>query len=347
MSTSSSPTAPIRVGVTGLGRAGEAIHLAALRDDPRYQITALCDPLAARREALAAPLNAQPFDSLEAMATSGLCDLIVIATPSQFHYRDAKIVLESGLDCVLEKPMAETGPLAQELVAFAKEKGKHLFVHHQYLFSEELLFLQEVIASGILGKIFHIEIFWTGFSRRWDWQTLRKNGGGQLLNTCPHLLTILLPLLGGDLEIQSANVRLIKDAGDTEDHVHASFLGRNGISASATVSSVCALPLPRLTLFGANGTLQEDFFEAKLRYYDPASVPAREAIDAAAPTDGSLQETLPWQEETRPVRPTQPGGTFYDHIAAVLRDGAPSRIDPNHAARIIEILETISCTGRV
>ncbi len=163
-----------------------------------------------------------------------------------------------------------------------------------------------------------------------------------MLNTCPHLISLLLPLLGGDLSVETADVRLIKDAGDAGDHVKMSLKGCNGITVSAMVSSACALPLPRLTLFGSHGTLQENYTQATLRYFDPASVPQRTAIDTAAATDGSLQEELPWKEEQVPVCPKKSAGRFYDNVAGVLLHGDPLRVDPAEAARVVKILETIA-----
>lgn len=342
MNTPSSPRKPIRIGVAGLGRAGVNIHIKAILKDSRFNLTVVCDPLKERRDEIAASLGIPSFATLEQMVSSGLCELIVIATPSRFHFADAKAVLEGGCDCVLEKPMATTGAEARLLVGLAGRLNRRLFVHHNFLFDNEFLFLREVIASGVLGDIFHMEVFWTGFTRRWDWQTLRKNGGGEIFNTCPHLITLLLPLLGGDLEVKTSEARLVKNAGDVEDHVQMVLKGANGITVSAMASSVCALPFPRLTLFGSCGTLQEDYHQATLRFFDPTAVPVREVIDTAAPTDGSLQEELPWQEKQVPVQPKEPQGKFYDGVAATLLEGAPFAVDPGQAARVVEILEQIS-----
>jgi len=337
---------PIRVGVVGLGRAGVQIHIEALRKHSDFYVTAVADPLESRRKEQATLLGASAFASLDELVTSALCDVVVIATPSRDHYSDACKVLEAGIHCVLEKPMATNAREARELVARSKAKGLHLFVHHHYAYEGETLFLQEIIHSGRIGAVFHIDVFWTGFSRRWDWQTLQKNGGGQLLNTCPHVLTLLLTLLGGDATLESGRARLIKDAGDTEDDVRMFLRGCNGITASVAVSSVCALPMPRLTLHGSCGTLQENFTTATIRSFDPCAVRALKVIDVAAPVDGSLTETLPWKEEQVPVKPTSQGGTFYDNIAATLLQGASFRVDPGQAARIIEILEAIASQSR-
>ncbi len=49
--------------------------------------------------------------------------LVVITTPSQFHYEYGKMALEHGKNVLVEKPFAETSKEAEELFALAKEKG--------------------------------------------------------------------------------------------------------------------------------------------------------------------------------------------------------------------------------
>ncbi len=48
--------------------------------------------------------------------------LVVITTPSQFHYEYGKMALEHGKNVLVEKPFAETSKEAEELFALAKEK---------------------------------------------------------------------------------------------------------------------------------------------------------------------------------------------------------------------------------
>ena len=54
----------------------------------------------------------------------------------------------------------------------------------------------------------------SGFSRRNDWQTLAKNGGGVLNNTFPHFLDIVLQLTGGTVTDVFGDLQLIASGGD-------------------------------------------------------------------------------------------------------------------------------------
>lgn len=332
--------APVKVGLVGLGRAGQGIHYPAFRNHPDFVITAVHDPDGARMAQLQGDTGCRTFTSIEELVGSGSCQLVVIATPSHFHFRDAMTVLEGGLACVLEKPMATEWEEAQTLVDYAREKGLHLFVHHQHLFNDEYNYFKEILEHGILGELFQIRAFWGGFNRRWDWQTLKKNGGGQLNNTCPHVISVVLPLLGEPVTSVSASLRNVKDAGDAEDHVQILLETESGITADIVVTSACAQPVPMWMLLGSNGTLSSaEGLTAQIKYFDPAEAGDINAIDAAAPLDVPMSETLPWQEIEEPVRPGKASSTFVDNVADVLLRGGEMVVTPESALEVMRVLD--------
>jgi predicted dehydrogenase len=56
------------------------------------------------------------------------------------------------------------------------------------------------------------------FTRRNDWQTLAKNGGGLLNNHVIHFLDQILQLLPGNVTQVMGDLQQIASAGDVEDH---------------------------------------------------------------------------------------------------------------------------------
>lgn len=331
---------PIRVGVVGLGRAGWKIHLNALRDDERYQALAVVDPDAGRREEAEKEFSVASYSSLdELLAQTPDVQVVVVASPSRFHFADASAVLEAGKHCILEKPMASEIGEAKALVELADKKGTQLLVHHQHAFMPMANHLREVMDRGVLGPIYQVRTFWGSYARRWDWQTLLKNGGGQLSNTCPHTLSVVLPLLDGPATEVVADLRNIKDPGDAEDHVELSLRTASGMTANIVVSSAMAGSAgPQWMLLGKYGALTSDGKISKLRYYDPAEAPALEIIDAAAPGRNYLTEELPWKTEEIPSEPTTSVGKFYDDVAAVLCEGKTPRVTPSSALEVMRVM---------
>ncbi|HWL51942.1 MAG TPA: Gfo/Idh/MocA family oxidoreductase [Chthoniobacteraceae bacterium] len=330
----------IKVGILALGRAGWNIHVKGLRDREDFQIVEVADPEEQRRLQAKAELGCEAYPDLETMLAKGSADLIVVATPSTFHERDALAVIAAGKDCVLEKPIATSYAGAKKIADAAAAAGTRLFVHHQHLFSDEYQFLREIISSGILGEVHGIRYNWASYSRRNDWQTLKANGGGLLNNHGPHALTTALDLLDSPVECLCASVQHIKDAGDADDHAHLFIKAKSGRIAELFLSTSCALPLPRTILLGSCGTLIADHTEAKLRFYDSAKAPALEVVDGhSKERKYGNADVLPWQEETRKVVPSKPVGNFYDNVSAVIREGAKMTVSPESALEVTRAIE--------
>lgn len=85
-------------------------------------------------------------------------DVIVISTPSNVHYEYAKIVLNAGKNCIVEKPFANTYEEAKEIFDLAKEKGLMVQCYQNRRFDSDFLTVQKVIESGKLGDLLELEM---------------------------------------------------------------------------------------------------------------------------------------------------------------------------------------------
>jgi len=330
---------PIRTAILGLGRAGWFLHFERLLQDKRFQICAVSDPDQSRVQEAEEKSSCRGYSDVETLLEREKPDLVVIATPNILHASHARSALQAGCHCVMEKPMAASHEQAEALAAEAAARDKKIFVHHQHLFRDEFNHFREVRDSGILGDIFHVRCMWASYNRRWDWQTLRRNGGGQLNNTCPHAISIVLPLLGSPVTRVYSNLRNIKDAGDCEDHVHMVVETESGATADITVTSACAVPGTKWMLLGKYGSLQSDGKTSHLRYYDPSDIADLQVLDGAAPGRKYFTETLPWREETRETKPVTPNESFYDNVAAVLTEGSPLCVTVESALEVTRVID--------
>jgi scyllo-inositol 2-dehydrogenase (NADP+) len=331
---------PITVGIVGLGRAGWNLHLEPLAKLAGFRIAAVADPLPERCEEAKTRTGCATFSSIDELLEKSDVQLVVVATPSSTHYQDTLKVLKAGRHCITEKPLALTYAETRKLVDLARESKLGLFVHHIHLHLAPYHHLQSVAAEGRLGKLFAVQTSWGNYARRWDWQTLKKNGGGQLNNTCPHVLSILLPLLDGPVTKVFADLRNIKDAGDAEDHVHVMLKTASGMTADMLVSSAMALSGPRWILCGERGALLSDGQTGKIRYFDGTNVPPLSVLDTAAPGRQYLRETLPWQEEEVTAPPT-PVKSFHENVLDVLTGKAEPVVTPESAAEVARVMEMI------
>lgn len=333
-------TQPITVGIVGLGRAGWSLHMEPVLEIPDFKIVAVADPLEERCREAHNRIGCETYSCTGDLLKGSGAELVVVASPSLSHFADAALVLGAGRHCVCEKPMALETDEAFELVGMARERGLGLFVHHTYLHRPQFHHMRSVLESGVLGELFAARVCWAGYNRRWDWQTLRKNGGGQMNNIGSHVLSILLPLLGSRVSDIFADLRNVKDAGDAEDHVEAFLRTEGGVTASVVVSTAMALAVPRWSLCGTRGAFLSDEKTSTIKSFEPGALADVSVIDAAAPGREYMSENIPWKETTVEVPPAPVAG-FHQNVLDCLMSGAEPIVTPESAAEVVRVTNEI------
>jgi len=334
---------PVRYAVVGLGRAGWNIHVHQLRPKADAKIVAVVDPVEERRNQAVTEFGCKAYTSLDEMLKQADVEVVVVATPSVCHGPDSKKAFAAGKHVVVEKPMAMSITEADEMIQAANAAGKKLFVHQNYRFFPNFNHMKATVESGIIGKVFHVRNYSSGFSRRNDWQTLNKNGGGVLNNTCPHNIDQALQILNSPVLQVMGDLRQMASAGDVEDHVKAFMRCESGATFDLEVSSVenIAMKLPTWVVCGTNGTYTSDGKEATVRWFDPKQVSPLTVNEGPA-TDRKYgnDDKLPWQEKTEPaVGPNV--GDFYDSVYGTVRDGKPLYITPESVREVIRVIAMI------
>jgi predicted dehydrogenase len=332
-------TKPIKVGVVGLGRAGWDIHVRRLRDDDRFQITAVTDFLEERLNEAKTEFGCETFADFESFLAGADCELVVVASQSKDHAAQSIAAARSGRHVVVEKPMATSVSDATRMIKAAEKADTKLFVHQNYRYHPDVRHIQEVIKSGILGKVFEIRIRLLHFARRNDWQTLQKFGGGTLNNTCPHFVDAALLLLESPVKTMFSDLKLTTDVGDADDHVKLLLKGENGRVVDMEVSTSCAFPESKWTVLGTAGTMRSDGKTSEFKYFDPKKAAPLKVYET--PPEGRKYgsgDVLPWVEETRPTT-AEVASDFYDNVHAVLRNRKKMEITPESVREVIRVIE--------
>ena len=291
----------IRVGIAGQGRSGYCIHSACLREmQGQYRIVAVADQLEERRRDAEREFGALAFPDYREMIQQGGFDLFVNALPSPLHVPATIEALQAGYHVLCEKPMATTVAELDRMEAAAAAAGRVLAPFQNNRFQPFLLKMQEVLASGVLGKLLYIRSDWGRFARRWDWQTFQCNLGGALLNTGPHALDQALALMGW-AETPQVFCRMYchNTLGGDADDLCALTLHAEG-APLVEINLSAYLAYPHRDMYSVSGTLggmTASWDKVSWKYYDPAQAPKQEiwkpwSFDRAYP-----EEKLPWIEE--------------------------------------------------
>ena len=196
----------IRLGVIGIGNMGsEHCRLILGGKCPEVALTAVADLRAERRawaeETL--PEGVRIFSSGEELIRNHPCDAVLIAAPHYQHEPLAVAALKGGLHVLCEKPAAVQASRAAHMIRAAEESGKTL----TFMFNQRTNCLyrgmKALLRSGEMGAIKRMSWIitdWYRTQRYYDsgsWRaTWAGEGGGVLLNQCPHQLDLLIWLCG-------------------------------------------------------------------------------------------------------------------------------------------------------
>ena len=197
-------TGALRIAVVGVGHVGASHARAlALGEVRGATLAAVCD---SAPEALARFPGVPGFPNQSALLAAGLADAVVIATPHYAHTPLAIEALAAGLHVLVEKPLAvHTADALQMLAAYARRpKPSQRFAEMLVLRTDpRFLRLRALIESGELGVLRRVHWVITdclrtdAYYRSSGWRaTWRGEGGGVLLNQCPHSLDLWQWLFG-------------------------------------------------------------------------------------------------------------------------------------------------------
>ncbi|MDG1400354.1 MAG: Gfo/Idh/MocA family oxidoreductase, partial [Candidatus Binatia bacterium] len=131
-----------RAAVVGTGHLG-TFHAEKYAAIEACDLVGVVDVDHERARALADRLSCKAFSS--PMDLVGKVDCVSVAVPTTLHRSVAGELLEAGVDCLVEKPLAASGAEADELVALAREHGCILQVGHLERFNPALIRLAGMI----------------------------------------------------------------------------------------------------------------------------------------------------------------------------------------------------------
>ena len=249
----------IRFGIAGLGNMG-GIHARSLLDGkiPRATLAAVSDPTA---DLTAYGMEgAKAFTSTEAMIRSGEIDAILIATPHFSHTKLGIDALEQGLHVLVEKPISVHKADAERLIAAHRNPGQVFAAMFNQRTDPHFLKLREWMGSGELGEVQRVTWIITNWYRTeayynsGGWRaTWSGEGGGVLLNQCPHNLDLFQWLFGMPWKVRAhCQFGRFHDI-EVEDNVTAYFEYPNGATGTFITSTGEAPGTNRLEIMAERG----------------------------------------------------------------------------------------------
>ncbi len=195
----------IRLGIIGCGNMGTS-HINNILSGamPEFELTAVADLKEERRKAaLELYPGIKVYNDGSELINSGEVDAILVATPHYLHPTYAIEGLEKGLHVMIEKPAGVYTKQVEEMNEVAAKSDKVLAIMFNQRTNPCYIRLREIILSGKFGEIKRVNWIITDWFRTQsyydsgDWRaTWSGEGGGVLLNQCPHQLDLWQWLCG-------------------------------------------------------------------------------------------------------------------------------------------------------
>lgn len=329
----------IHVGLVGYGMSGSVFHTPLIEYIPELMLKTVVSSDQAKVQKALPTVSVVP--TLDDLLIDKDISLVVIATPTEMHYAQAKQALEAGKHVVVEKPFAVSSQQADELIELALKQHVLLSVYQNCRWDNDFLTIRHLLELGTLGDISTYEVHYDRYRPvvRHRWREEAVPGAGILYDLGAHLVDQALVLFGMPATVW-ADIRAQRVGAKIDDYFHL-VLGYPQHVAILHAGSLVREPGPHFQVHGSKGSYlkygldpQEDALKAGLLPNDPAWGREQEAMY------GELSMNIGELAFKGKVQ-TLPGhyDAFYQGIVQAIIDGGTLPVLPEEARNTILVIE--------
>ena len=309
------------------------------------ELAGAVDPMPANREAFATTYDVpKTFGTLEDAIAWGEFDAATVVASDAFHHPLVMQLIAANKPIFCEKPLATNHPLAMEMVEAVERAGLINMVNLTYRNVAELHKARQIIASGEIGAVKHIEASYlqhwlalrdfadeANLSGRWLWRLSKGHGSnGTLGDIGIHILDFTTFAIGQP--IVAMNCRLQTFQKVPGDRIGEYVLDANDsfiISAEFGNGAIGTIHSSRWASGHSN--------DQRLRVYGDKG-----AVELSHGHWGSLLRvcsgadvaTTTWREVA-----AEPVKTNYERFIDAVRSGRQDDPDFRHAAGLQKVLD--------
>ena len=215
----------VRIGFIGAG--GNANwHMDMLKDVPDGKVVAIADIAFDKAKAAAQKHGATPYASHKQMLAEEKLDCCYISVPPYQHGEPEIDVIHKGLPFFVEKPLALTQELVEDIAERVKKQGVGTCVGYQIRYLDTMDRAKEMLQGAFINTVQgHYVCGCIG-----GWYTRLALSGGQITEQATHMLDLMRFLLG-DVEWVGASKR--QGAVVSAASLDATALGAGSVSSEA------------------------------------------------------------------------------------------------------------------
>jgi predicted dehydrogenase len=327
----------LKVGIAGYGLAGRYFH-APLLKGCGFEIAGV---LTTSKERTAHALLDFPgtkvVGSISELVELDL-DFLVVASANLVHAEQALAAIDKAIPVVIDKPMGRTAAEVEQIIAAGQSKKVAVTTFFNRRWDSDALTIKKVLASNVLGEIHRLDSRFERFRpeltpNSWRESMSAEQGGGQLLDLQPHLISTAIDWFG-PAKLVTASVRSLRST--TDDDSVLVLNHESGVNSYLSASALVGAPGPRIRILGTKGALV-------INDLDP-----QEALLRAGKFPENGTWTVPTSSEAFIHRGDEiekiesvPGnyGHFYKQVEQAIVNGAPWPVSTSDALLVSQIID--------
>jgi myo-inositol 2-dehydrogenase/D-chiro-inositol 1-dehydrogenase len=259
----------VKLGLIGCGGIARSAHLPAVAHlVDRVELVATADVDEAAAAAAAEPWRAAHFADYRAVLARVDIEAVVIATPEYLHCEQVEAAAAAGKHILCEKPMAQSLPEADRMIAAAAHAGVHLLIGHSRRFTRRYMEIRAALDRGDIGALRLMrenerrprmktdQIWWT--PKHWTGDPNVSQGAA--MPNAIHEADLLRWFSGGEAQsVYAESAITIAGNAGVPNFLSLTVTFTNGAIGSAEVSN-CAPPgypaFHQMELYGTDGAIR-------------------------------------------------------------------------------------------
>lgn len=264
----------LKAGIVGLGKMGIS-HAAIVGANPAVDLVAVCDASTVVLQGFKKYGKARTYNDYHKMLESENLDLLIVATPTKFHFTMVKDALERNIHVFCEKPFCLTAAEGAELVELARRKSLNNQVGYHNHFIGTFRELKRLLSQNVLGELVHFsgEAYGPVVTREkgGTWRSKPQEGGGCLFDYASHVINLIQEVVGRPVKVHGSILKSIFSAG-VEDAVFSLLSLDNQLSGTLLVNwsdETYRKMSTSLTIQGKKGKIICDATELKIFLKEP------------------------------------------------------------------------------
>jgi predicted dehydrogenase len=200
----------VRIGILGAARIAPSAITGPAKKVPQAVVAAIAARNSQRANAFASKHHIpRVFASYDELLADPDLDAVYIPLPNGLHCEWTLKALAAGKHVLCEKPFASNASEAEQMVEAAERSGKVVVEAFHYRYHPLAQRMKEIVTSGELGAIRHIET-WMCFPLPLfnDIRYRYDLAGGALMDAGCYAVNMLRLLAGSEPEVISAQAKL-------------------------------------------------------------------------------------------------------------------------------------------